>query len=532
MSRNDSHRGSQSASETSRLLNDNTASENEASPTTRDARIYLLLPTVGVGMFMVALDQLLVITSYTKIGSELEALNNTSWIATAYFLALTIFQPLYGRLSDIFGRKECLLFAYSAFGLGCLGCGLARDMVQLCIARAVAGVGGGGVNAVVSILLSDLVPLRERGIYQGYINIIWGAGTSLGAPLGGFLADSIGWRWSFLIQVPMCVIAWALVYFFLHVPSNSHHHWLQKVRQVDFLGALTLALAVVSLLSGLDAGSNLGWSDVRSMVPLSLVPAFFAAFIYVELKVASYPFAPGHIILDPSLLSCYLTNFFGIAGQMAMLLYIPLYWQVVQRISASRSGTLMTPSTIAVIVSSVVGGWMVRHYGRFYLPTVLSFGLLLFSIFPLALSVWGKSTLGVVVGLVLAALGIGSGITTTLVGLLSNAAIEDTAVAVACSYLFRSLGSSVGISLTSAVQQQVIRSQLEARLGGDDNVAREIEKRVRQSLDYINELPPDLQDLVRSVYQVGALGATVPTAVFLAAAFLASLWIKDKALRK
>ncbi|EEU33349.1 uncharacterized protein NECHADRAFT_55464 [Fusarium vanettenii 77-13-4] len=494
--------------------------------------MHLLLPAVGVGMFMVALDQLLVITSYTKIGSELKALNNTSWIATAYFLALTIFQPLYGRLSDIFGRKECLLFAYSVFGLGCLGCGLAHDMAQLCIARAVAGVGGGGVNAVVSILLSDLVPLRDRGIYQGYINVIWGIGTSLGAPLGGLLADSIGWRWSFLVQVPMCLVAWALVYFFLHVPSRSSHYWLQKVRQIDFLGALTLALAGVSLLSGLDAGSNLGWSNLLSVIPLSLTPVFFAAFIYVEVRIASHPFAPGHVIFDPNLFFCYLTNFFGMAGQMAIFLYIPLYFQAVQRISAARSGTLMTPATVAVIVSSVAGGWMIRHYGRFYLPTVLSFGLLLSSIIPLALSVWQKSTVGIVVGLVMAAFGIGSGITTTLVGLLSNAATEDTAVAVACSYLFRSLGSSIGISVTSAVQQQVIRSLLEASLGGDHDGASEIEKKVRQSLNYINELPPDIADLVRSLYRIGTLSATVPTAAFLAAAFLASLWIKDKALKK
>jgi MFS family permease len=116
-------------------------------------------------------------------------------MARSYFLTLTSFQPLYGKLSDIFGRKQCLLFAYTVFGVGCLGCGLAQNMLQLCIARAVSGIGGGGMNAVVSILLSDLVPLRERGVWQGYLNIIFAAGTSTGAPLGGIMADSVGWRW-------------------------------------------------------------------------------------------------------------------------------------------------------------------------------------------------------------------------------------------------------------------------------------------------------------------------------------------------
>lgn len=113
----------------------------------------------------------------------------------SYFITLTSCQPLYGKLSDIFGRKECLLFAYGVFGLGCLGCGLAQSMVQLCVARGVAGVGGGGMTAVVAILVSDIVPLRDRGLWQGYINIIYAAGTATGAPLGGILADSIGWRW-------------------------------------------------------------------------------------------------------------------------------------------------------------------------------------------------------------------------------------------------------------------------------------------------------------------------------------------------
>lgn len=128
---------------------------------------------------MVAVDQTLTIASYGKMGSDLNALNSTSWISTSYFLTLTVFQPLYGRLSDIFGRKECLLFGYAVFGLACLGCGLSRDIVELCVARAIAGIGGGGMNAVVTILVTDLVSLRDRGLFQGYINVVYTAGSML-----------------------------------------------------------------------------------------------------------------------------------------------------------------------------------------------------------------------------------------------------------------------------------------------------------------------------------------------------------------
>lgn len=165
-------------------------------------------------IFLMSIDQLLIVATYAKIGNELDALNSTSWVATSlnppprlslaaniqltmlrYFLTVTSFQPLYGKLSDIFGRKECLLFAYAVFAVGCLGCGLAQDIVQLCVARAISGIGGGGMNSVVTILLTDLVPLSERGVWQGYLNILGTAGTSIGAPLGGLLADSVGWRW-------------------------------------------------------------------------------------------------------------------------------------------------------------------------------------------------------------------------------------------------------------------------------------------------------------------------------------------------
>jgi hypothetical protein len=144
-----------------------------------------ILPAIAIGVFLAAADGTIIISSYGKIGSELDALNMTSWIANAYFLTLTAFQPLYGKLSDIFGRKACIQFSYLAFALGCLLCGLSRTINQLILSRAFAGIGGGGMTTLVSILMSDIVPLRERGTWQGYINIVWASGAASGAPLGG-----------------------------------------------------------------------------------------------------------------------------------------------------------------------------------------------------------------------------------------------------------------------------------------------------------------------------------------------------------
>lgn len=150
-------------------------------------------------------------------------------------------------------------------------------MSELITARAFAGIGGGGMTTVVSILLSDVVTMRERGTWQGYINIVYATGAAAGAPLGGLLADSIGWRWVFLAQGPLCAIAFMAVASALHLPKQDQTHWREKLKRVDFLGALILVLAVFGLLVGLDRGANFGWTGKITMAGLGLSPLFIVS---------------------------------------------------------------------------------------------------------------------------------------------------------------------------------------------------------------------------------------------------------------
>lgn len=224
-------------------------------------------------VFLSAADQTLVVSTYGTIGTELKALNSTSWIATAYFVTLSAFQPLYGKISDIFGRKPCLLFAYLVFGIGSTLCGFARTIEELIAARAVAGLGGAGMNTITSILMSDVVSLRERGAWQGYLNIIYAFGAGAGAPIGGLLADSIGWRWAFILQGPICLAAILAVALVLHMPKTDHSHWVEKLWKIDFLGALVLLVAVTGVLVGLDHGSNVSWNSMYTARPFECRPA-------------------------------------------------------------------------------------------------------------------------------------------------------------------------------------------------------------------------------------------------------------------
>lgn len=338
---------------------------------------------------------------------------------------------------------------------------------------------------------------------------------------------------SFIAQVPLVAIAWIAVYFVLHLPKLETSHWLEKLKKVDFTGAIFLVSAVLSLLLGLDNGSNVGWNSLYTIIPLSISPALFAIFILVEIKVASHPFAPGHVIFDRSLFAAYLTNFFNFFGQFTVLFYLPLLYQAVNGSSAVKAGLLLLPISIFGVSASLLSGYIMRRTGRYYKLTVTTTGILLLSVVPLVLfaGAWFRSTLGSSIALAMVAVGTGSTVTSTLIALISNASKEDMAVVVACSYLFRSLGSALGVSIGAAVLQLVLRSQLEAGLGNGQE-AWEIEQHVRESLDYIKQLEPATAEIVRHCYQVAVIHVFGLQAIPFGLAFLSSFYIKEKSLGK
>ncbi|KAJ5959926.1 uncharacterized protein N7479_007076 [Penicillium vulpinum] len=472
----------------------------EPSPDAQKQLKYIV-PAISLGIFLSAADQTIIMASYGQIGSDLKALNLTSWIATSYFLTLTSFQPLYGKLSDIFGRKPCLLFAYAIFGIGCLGCGLARDINELIAARVFQGIGGGGMTTVVSILMSDIVPLRDRGLWQGIINIIYATGSGTGAPLGGILSDYIGWRWAFLAQFPICVIAFIAVTFLLKLPPRESAHWKTKLRRIDFLGAVVLVGAVLGFLVGLDRGSNVSWKLPLTIASLGISAILFVVFILVEVYLAAEPFAPGHIIFNRTFFACYCCNFFSFGGWIAALFYIPLYFQAVDGVSATTAGLRLLPSILSGVSGSVFAGLLMKWYGKYYWLTVAAYTSLTTGVLCIYLFSGGvmASTVVIICGMVLSAFGNGIGVTTTLIGLISNATYEDQAVVTACSYLFRSLGSVIGLSLSSTVVQQVLRNRLQSGLRDSKNIDQIVEG-VRESLDFIKTLDPATARIVRDSY--------------------------------
>ncbi|KAI5370223.1 Putative major facilitator superfamily, MFS transporter superfamily [Septoria linicola] len=493
--------------------------EDEGLPEVKKKLKYVF-PAIAIGVFLSAADQTLVVSAYGRFGSELNALTSTSWIATSYFMTLTCFQPLFGKLSDLFGRKECLLFGYVNFALGCLACGLARNISQLVIARAWQAIGAAAMSTCVSIIFSDTCTLRGSGQWQGYITIIYAAGASAGAPLGGIAADHIGWRYAFLVQVPLCILACVAVSLTLHLPTGKHTDSLRKrLLRIDLMGATMLISAVFTLLLGFDRGSNDSWSSPVTLSALSSSALLWIAFVVVETRVASEPFAPSRIIFDRTLVACYACNFFSMAGWLSTIFYIPLYFQTAIDATATEAGLLLIPSVITGVLGSVLAGHYMRATGRYYTLTIIAYTTLTIGIIVVFLFSGRlvNNTDAILIGMCLCGFGNGIGITTTLIGLIANASREDQAV---CGY---------GMQLSVPFVREYLRR---IGLGMSEEQAMEVAERVRESLAYLESLHPRARLLVESCYARSTNTAFGVQATLVFGAFVSAWFIREKALSK
>lgn len=434
-------------------------------------------------------DTTIVATLTVPISSSFHSLSLLSWLATAYLISNAAFQPISGRLTDIYSRRAGLIFSNIFFAAGNLICGLAKDEWVILLGRIVSGIGGGGLTAISTFVTSDLVPLRKRGVWQGIGNICYGAGGGLGGVFGGWINDTLGWRWAFLIQVPFVVVSCILVALTLKAPVKESDT-TGKLKRVDFLGAVTLIMALVTFLLGLNTGGNqVPWTHPLVLTTLPLSAVFLGVFIYVEANLASEPVIPVHLLLDRTVLSACLTNWFTTMSVFGLLFYLPLYFQV-QGLSATAAGARLIPQAVGTSIGSMGSGILMRATGRY---RGLNYGamslLVLAGTLICTLSLTTPHWLPFLY-FFLGGTAYGSMLTVTLVALISAVDHQQHAVITSASYAFRSTGSTIGITVASAVFQNVLKSGLWSRLGGREN-AQELISRIRNNLAEVWKLPPD-----------------------------------------
>ncbi|KAK9463451.1 major facilitator superfamily domain-containing protein [Lipomyces oligophaga] len=459
-----------------------------------------LFCSLYIGVFLCALDGTVIVTLISHIASEFHELRAVSWIATSYLIALAAFQPLYGKLSDIYGRKALLLFSNSAFAIGCILCGLAPSIWFLVFARVIAGMGGGGLNSLSVITLSDLVPLRQRSLLHGIGSVCYNSGAAAGGVFGGLITDAVGWRWAFFIQVPFVLISAVAIQLNLKgKPSQEIVVETDRLKRIDFLGSFTLVTALTTFMLTLSIGGNyVEWSSPWVLILGTVSFMFVAAFVHIEKKVATEPILPVQLLKDRTILGSALSNSLIFMISYSHLFYVPIYLIAVRGVSATTAGTNIISNFIGTGIGAISTGSYMRGTGKYYWwmvsnATLLFLGCILVSTYSPA-----TPTFLQVLFLLIPGIGFGSLITSTLIALIASVPHEFQAVTTSINYGFRALGSTMGVSMASAIFQNVLGSRLYARVTGPG--AAEIIERVMDSVEEIENLPEEYKPLVISSY--------------------------------
>lgn len=333
-------------------------------------RIIQLVTLTNV--FLVGFDSSIA-AIYAIIGSSFQDANNAIWISTSYFITATSFQPLYGRFSCILGRRVCFLIATLIFMLGNLLCGVAPNMLFLNLARAFTGIGGGGLQSIATIIMSDLVPFQIRGKYQAYQNLSYGTGCACGAGLGAYITQKYHWRFMFLFQVPISLFGIIFGALYIKNPSkNDDDNNDIKLSQVDLGGSFTLVIGLASLIAGLSIGGNdRPWSDPLIITFLVVSFIVLPAFCIVECKVYE-PIIPPRLLHGSLAISNLSTNFLSGAACMSYLFLIPLYFEAIKQEDAGTVGRRLIIPALGFPVGGLLAGYIMSTYG--YLNRLVQVG--------------------------------------------------------------------------------------------------------------------------------------------------------------
>jgi EmrB/QacA subfamily drug resistance transporter len=344
-------------------------------------QIVTILTGLMLGMFLAALDQTIVATSIRTIADDLRGLDEQAWATTAYLITSTIVTPLYGKLSDIYGRKKFFIAAISIFIVGSVLCTFATSMVQLSSFRAVQGMGAGGLFSLALAIIGDIVPPRERAKYQGYFLAVFGTSSVLGPVIGGFLAgtDSIlgidGWRWVFLVNVPIAAVALIVVTRTLHL----HHTRLDH--RIDWWGAAALSTALVPLLLVAEQGRDWGWASGRSLACVGVGIAGVIAFLLIERAMGEEALLPLKLFGNRTVGVASVASILIGVAMFGGLASLPLYLQIVKGATPTEAGLLLLPMTMGIMAGSISSGIAISKTGRYRHFPVIGSALLCLALF-------------------------------------------------------------------------------------------------------------------------------------------------------
>ncbi|MFI5607084.1 MDR family MFS transporter [Amycolatopsis sp. NPDC051903] len=410
-------------------------------------QILTVLSGLMLGMFLAALDQTIVSSAMKTIADELHGQSLQAWATTAYLISATLSTPLYGKLSDLFGRKPMYLTAISLFLAGSLASGFAGSMYELAAFRAFQGLGAGGLMSLALAIITDITAPRERSKYQGYFMAVFGISSVAGPVVGGFFAglDSFagvtGWRWVFLVNVPIALAALVVVSKVLNLPHT-------RVQQrVDFLGAGALTLGLVPLLVVAEQGREWGWGSPAALAMYAIGLVGVTLFVLQERRMGEAALLPLRLFRRPVFRMATVVTLIQGAGMFGAMMSLPLYLQIVKGATPTQAGLQMLPLTLGIMVASMGSGAMISRTGRYKAFAVAGLGLMAAALFGLS-TIGATTPLGVVMAIAFViGLGLGASMQTLQLAATNDVSPQDIGVATSSATFFRQIGGTAGTAV-------------------------------------------------------------------------------------
>jgi EmrB/QacA subfamily drug resistance transporter len=489
------------------------------------AALYTIFGALMLGMFLSALDQTIVAVALPTIVGDLGGLNHLSWVVTSYLVATTASTPLYGKLGDLYGRKLLFGVAIVIFLAGSVVSGAAQNLTQLIVFRAVQGIGAGGLMVGAQAIIADIVPPRERGRYMGLIGSVFAVASVAGPLLGGFFVDSLSWRWVFYINIPLGLVALAVVVFKLHLPRSRTEH------AIDWLGAALLTGSVVCLILVTTwGGAEYDWGSA-TILALGAVALALAVLFVLQERRAPEPLIPPRLFAGRGFTVAVSLGFLVGVGMFGALTFLPLYLQIVRGASPTGSGLLTVPLMAGLLVAAISSGRWISKHGRYrWFPiagsAVLTVGMVM-------LTQIGVHTPFGVTAIAMIVIGVGIGLFMQVIILVAqnDAPPQDIGTATSSATFFRSIGGSVGVAIFGAIFASRLTSGL-AGLGGETVARLDLSPgAVQIDPAAVEALPAGPRTAFLDVFVHALHGAFVWGVVFSALAFLLSWALPEIELR-